>query len=313
MHANRTAHAPVMLNETLAALRLVPNGIYVDATIGAGGHASGILERSSPGGRLLGLDADPEALKAAESRLIPFRGRYTLVNANFSNIRRVAAANGFDRVDGVLMDLGLSSLQLADSTRGFSFSLDSCLDMRFGPDQALTASSIVNDYEERDIADLLWMYGQEPASRRIARAIAEARSTSPILTSGRLSGIIEQAVGGRRGKIHPATRTFQALRIAVNSELESLDKGLAGALELLKPGGRLAVISFHSLEDRIVKRFLLQEAAGCTCPPRTPVCNCGHVSRVIRITKKAVTATFEEVHQNPRSRSGKLRVGERVA
>lgn len=301
-----SGHIPVLFQETLAALAIHPGGTYVDGTVGQGGHAAGILERSSPDSRLLGLDADPEAIQAARERLKPYGSRVVLVNANFSALGETAAAQGFAAVDGVLLDLGFSSAQMDTPGRGFSFQRDEPLDMRFGP-QGQTAADLVNTLSERELADLIYGYGEEPAARAIARAIVAKR---PIRTTGELARLIEGIAGGR-GKIHPATRTFQSLRIAVNSELEVLAQVLPQAVALLKPAGRLAIISFHSLEDRLVKRYFQQEAKDCLCPPRLPVCTCGHKASLKVITSKVIVPSDEELRQNPRSRSAKLRIAEK--
>jgi len=301
-------HIPVLYDAVLAGLRVRPDGWYVDATIGAGGHAGGILEASAPGGRLLGLDADPEAIQFSEQALHSYKDRVILRVANFRNLRDVAVALGFEQVDGTLMDLGISSRQLDSAQRGFSFSQDGPLDMRMDPGQDQSASDLVNDLPEKDLADLLWRYGDERKSRRIARAIIAAR---PIHSTRQLADLIERTVG-RREKIHPATRTFQALRIATNDELGALAEALPQARDLLCPEGRLAVIAFHSLEDRLVKRFFQQEARDCICPPETPVCVCEHRASLRIISRKPIWATPDEVARNPRSRSARLRLAERL-
>jgi len=301
-------HVPVLFDEVLRGLQVRPGGCYVDATLGAGGHAAGILRASAPDGRLLGLDADPEAAAFARQALAPFGQRATVVAANFRQVGEVAVAQGFQPVAGVLLDLGLSSRQLADAQRGFAFSQDGPLDMRFDPTQGQPASELVNYLPEVDLADLLWRYGEERRSRRIARAIVAAR---PVATTGQLAELVARTIG-RREKIHPATRTFQALRIAVNDELEALAEALPQARDLLEPGGRLAVIAFHSLEDRWVKHFFQQEARDCICPPERPVCTCGHRATLRIITRRPVQPSEQEVARNPRSRSAKLRVAERL-
>ncbi len=305
-------HIPVLYQETLAALNIRPGGHYIDCTVGGGGHALGIVEQSEPTGRLLGLDADPEALKVAARRLAGREARIVLINENFVNLERVAGEHGFIPADGILMDLGVSSMQLDDVSRGFSFRAEAPLDMRFGPRQAETAFDVVNNYTERELADLIAQYGEEPRARAIARAIVRAREDSPVETTAQLARIIEHVVPGR-GKIHPATRTFQALRIAVNRELENLESALRQAVEILADDGRLAVISFHSLEDRLVKQFFAVEARGCICPPRIPVCVCGHTPRLEIMAKKPVAPSPEEIRRNPRSRSAKLRVARKLA
>jgi 16S rRNA (cytosine1402-N4)-methyltransferase len=301
-------HTPVLYDEVLDWLALTPSGSYIDGTVGAGGHAWGILEGSSPGGQLLGLDADPEALKIARERLAGFGARAILVHANFDSLETVAPAQGFHAVDGVLLDLGLSSMQLADATRGFSFQEEGPLDMRFDPHQTRVAADLVNTLPADELADILWRYGEERYARRIARAIVAQR---PLQTTQELVAIIEGAVPRRR-KVHPATRTFQALRIATNDELGALERVLPQAVNLLKPDGRLLVISFHSLEDRIVKRFFREAERDCICPPELPACVCDHEPTLTVLTRKPITPTAEEIKRNPRSRSAKLRVAARI-
>jgi len=297
-------HVPVLYRDVLTGLQVRPGGRYIDATVGAGGHATGILEASTPGGRLLGLDADPEAVTFARRILKRFGDRAVVAAGNFRALRGVAVAHGFEEVDGVLMDLGLSSRQLAAAERGFSFDRDGPLDMRLDPNQEQMAAEFVNDLSETELADLLWRYGEERHSRRIARAIVAAR---PVMTTGQLAELVVNKVG-RREKIHPATRVFQALRIAVNDELGALAEALPQARDLIRPGGRLAVIAFHSLEDRLVKQFYQQEAQDCICPPDMPVCVCGHRATLGIVTRKPIQPSDEEVSRNPRSRSAKLRI-----
>jgi 16S rRNA (cytosine1402-N4)-methyltransferase len=293
-------------------------GRYIDGTLGAGGHAQGLLAASAPDGRLLGLDRDPQALARAAERLAPYGARATLVHQPYDALAAVARAQGFEGADGLLLDLGLSSLQLADAARGFTFQADGPLDMRFDPsDDALTAADIVNTWPVEELANVLYRYGEERQSRAIARAIAQAR---PLSTTVALARVVAEAVGprgGRRaaggaGRIHPATRTFQALRIAVNDELGRLERALPQALAVLRPGGRLAVITFHSLEDRIVKTFMHTEARDCICPPEQPVCTCGHRATLRELARKPQVATAEEIAANPRSRSAKLRVAQKL-
>ncbi|MGD9046976.1 MAG: 16S rRNA (cytosine(1402)-N(4))-methyltransferase RsmH [Anaerolineae bacterium] len=302
-------HIPVLFKKVLAGLRPQPGGRYIDATLGAGGHAAGILTASAPDGRLLGLDADPEAVEFAGQCLRSFGGRVILRTANFRQIETVALSLGFGQADGILMDLGLSSRQLSDPERGFSFSQDGPLDMRMDPDLETTAADLVNHLSQAHLADLLWRYGEERHSRRIARAIVAAR---PVTTTKQLADLVERTVS-RREKIHPATRTFQALRIAVNDELEALSQALVQASNLLRPKGRLAIIAFHSLEDRLVKRYYQQESRDCLCPPEMPVCVCDHRATLRVLTRKPVRPTAEEIAQNPRSRSARLRIAERHA
>jgi 16S rRNA (cytosine1402-N4)-methyltransferase len=303
------AHIPVLLEEAINELRVQPGGRYVDCTLGAGGHAASILSRSQPGGQLLGIDADPSAIQNVKSRMEQYADSVLLVNDNFSNLESICYRYDFLPVHGILFDLGLASFQIDNAERGFSFQKDAPLDMRVNPAQETTAADIVNSYPEAELADLIWTYGEEPASRRIAHYIVAER---PVYTSAELAGIIERAVGGRHGKIHPATRTFQALRIVVNDELDHLESALQQAVKVLGFEGRLVVISYHSLEDRIVKQFMRREASGCVCPPGTPSCICGHIPTLKVLTKKVIVPTRAEVRANPRSRSAKLRVAERV-
>lgn len=308
-HWDEPPHIPVLYDQVLESLALTSAGRYIDGTVGSGGHAWGILEGSSPDGQLLGLDADPAALEVARERLAGFGDRVTLVHANFEALAAVAKEHGFDTVDGILLDLGLSSMQLADATRGFSFQEEGPLDMRFDTRQSRTAADLVNTLPADELADILWRYGEERYSRRIARAIVDER---PVNTTQALVDIIERAVP-TRGKVHPATRTFQALRIATNDELGALERTLPQAVELLAPDGRLAVISFHSLEDRIVKHFFREAEQDCVCPPELPVCMCDHEPTLRVLTRKPVMPASEEVERNPRSRSAKLRIAARLA
>lgn len=301
-------HVPVLYDEVLAGIQPRPGGRYIDATLGAGGHAVGILRASAPNGHLLGLDADPEATAFALQILQPFADRVTVRTANFRHLKKVASALGFEQVDGLVMDLGLSSRQLTEAQRGFSFSQDGPLDMRFDRGQAHSAAELVNHLSEAELADLIWRYGEERHARRIARAIVAAR---PVTSTGQLADLVARTVGHYE-RIHPATRTFQALRIAVNDELEALSEALWQARDLLRPRGRLAVIAFHSLEDRVVKRFYHQETTDCLCPPETPVCVCDHHATLKVLTKKPIRPKEEEIARNPRSRSARLRIAERL-
>ena len=299
-----------MVSEVLTALAVEPGGRYVDCTLGGGGHAEAILEAATPGGTLLGIDRDPDALAQARARLSRFGDSIETVEANYSEVESICRERDYVPVNGILFDLGLSSLQLADAVRGFSFQREGPLDMRFGPDQEVTASYWVNDAGEEDLADILWRFGEERDSRRIARAVVERR---PFRTTTELTKAVEQAVGrGSKGQSHPATKTFQALRIAVNQELASLVDALPRALGLLGFGSRLAVISYHSLEDRIVKQFFARESRDCICPPRQPVCTCGHIRSLRLVTKGAITPSPAEVRSNARSRSARLRAAERL-
>ncbi|MGI5835495.1 MAG: 16S rRNA (cytosine(1402)-N(4))-methyltransferase RsmH [Chloroflexota bacterium] len=306
------SHVPVMFREVIEALKPRDGGRYVDGTTGAGGHAAGILEAAGPNAKLLGLDADPDALAIAKEKLARFGDRVELVNVNFRHLAEVAREKGFVPADGVLLDLGISSMQLDRSARGFSFRTDSPLDMRFDPRQSVTAADIVNGASEAELRKILYEFGEERAAARIARAIVRRRSTERIETTGQLVDIVSKAVGPRREGINPATKTFQALRIAVNQELESLREALPQALEILAKGGRLAVIAFHSLEDRIVKEFMRHEASECICPPGLPVCVCGKKPSLRLVNKKPQTPAFEEIQRNPRARSAKLRVAEKI-
>jgi 16S rRNA (cytosine1402-N4)-methyltransferase len=300
-------HVPVLVEEVVAALQIRSGGLYIDATVGLGGHAAAILDASAPQGRLLGLDADPQAIVAARDRLVGYGDRVRLVNCSYVDLTSVAEAEGFRLVDGILFDLGLSSAQLESSNRGFSFQVDEPLDMRFNP-LGETAADLVNGLSEHELADLIYQFGEEPASRLIARSIIAQR---PISTTTQLARLIQRAVGGR-GKLHPATRTFQALRIAVNHELEAIQSVLPQAVSVLRTGGRIAVITFHSLEDRLVKQYLRRESSGCVCPPRAPACTCEHTACLRLVSAKAIAPGDEEVRANPRSRSAKLRVAEKL-
>lgn len=302
-------HIPVLLQEVLAALQPTTGGIYIDGTVGAGGHAAAILTASAPDGQVFGFDQDDTALELARQQLAQFGQRAHLIHANFSQLGQMAALHHIPPVDGVLLDIGVSSMQLDQAGRGFSFQLEGPLDMRMNQGTGPTAAALVNHLPETELANLIFKYGEEPASRRIARAIVKAR---PIEGTVVLAQIVARAIPGRRGKakIHPATRTFQALRVAVNQELEVLEQALPQALALLKPKGRLAVISFNSLEDRIVKQYFRQEAQDCICPPEQPVCLCNHKASINIITKKPITPSAAEVDANPRARSAKLRVVE---
>lgn len=295
-------HVSVLPAEVLAGLQPGPGGHFIDGTLGGGGHAQALLEASAPGGRLLGIDADPAALAAAGARLAPFGERAMLAHGNFRAIGALARQHGFGQVDGILLDLGVSSHQLDTAERGFSFNADAPLDMRLDPSEGATAADLVNELPEAELADLIFRYGEERGSRRVARLIVEARRRHPIERTLELAEIVARALGGRHGKIHPATRTFQALRIAANRELESLEAALPQAVALLAPGGRLAVISFHSLEDRIVKLFFRAESGY----------GGGAGDRLAIITKKPIEAGEAEARANPRSRSAKLRVAERT-
>jgi len=304
------SHIPVLLQETIEALAVQPGGRYIDCTLGGGGHAAAILEHSSPGGQLLGIDADSEAIKIAKTRLEKYSSSTLLVNDNFVNLQAICYKYDFHPVHGILFDLGLSSLQLNGNGRGFSFQHEAPLDMRLSPSQTVTAADILNTSSETELAHLIKTYGEESHSRQIARRIVQER---PVKTSLQLAQMIERVIGGRRRRrIHPATKTFQALRIAVNRELEHLESALRQAVNLLGFEGRLVVISYHSLEDRIVKQFMQREVKDCICPPGTPTCVCGHTASLRLVNKRGVTPSPPEVQMNPRSRSARLRVAERV-
>ena len=307
-------HVPVLLAEAMEALAPRRGAWYVDGTLGSGGHAAAILDQTGPDGRLLGLDRDAVTLVRARERLAPYETRCTLVHGAFDDLRAVAHANDWLAVDGILLDLGFSSVQLDSAGRGFSFQRDEPLDMRMDSGKDMpTAADLLATASEAALADLLFRFGEEPAARRIAREITRRRSVAPLRTTGQLQAAVWRAVGGRHGMpIDPATRTFQALRIAVNDELGQLERVLPQALALLKPGGRLAVITFHSLEDRLVKQHFVSAAAGCICPPGLPECRCGHQPEVRLLWRKPRTATAAELVNNPRARSAKLRAVERL-
>lgn len=303
-------HRPVMLSQVIEHLRPQSGGVYVDATLGLGGHARAILEESSPEGKLLGIDRDRKSLDRAARGLAGYEGRVALQHGNFAEVKDIARRSRFESCDGILADLGLSSFQLETAERGFSFQRSGPLDMRMDTASPLTAAEVVNRFPEPKLAGLIYRFGEEPGSRRIARAIVRARPLHDTLS---LAEVVSRAVRSRRrSRIHPATRTFQALRIVVNDELDALRQFVASAIELLKEGGRLAIISFHSLEDRIVKGSLGSMARGCTCPPEAPVCVCGGKKLVKLVCRKPVSPTEAEKIRNPRSRSARLRVAERL-
>ncbi len=302
-------HIPVLLNESVEALNVRPGRRYVDCTLGLGGHSLAILEKGRSDIHLLGIDADPEAIRIAKSRLLDYSLSTIFINDNFGNLESICYENSFYPVDGILFDLGISSMQMDTAERGFSFQTDAPLDMRFSPDQIMTATDLVNLLPEEKLAELIYQYGEEPRNRQIARAIVNKR---PVVSTRQLAQLIERVAGGRHGKIHPATRTFMALRIVVNHELEKLEQALQQAVNCLDRRGRLVVISYHSLEDRIVKHFFKRESTKCLCPPRVPICTCGHIPTLKVISKKAIAPTLSEIEQNPRSRSAKLRVAERL-
>lgn len=306
----------MMVEEVMSALSPVPGSFQIDATVGGGGHSLRILGAASPGGRLLGIDADVAAIERSRARLAPFGQQVVLRQSNFEAIGEVAREAGFDQVDGILMDLGLSSYQLADTERGFGFRTTGSLDMRFDTSRGVPASELVNTLDADALADLFRRHADEPHAWRIAKAIVTERSRDPIDTADRLAAVVERAVPPQpaaRRRIHPATRVFQALRIAVNRELEVLPTALEDALDLLRPGGRLVVIAYHSLEDRIVKRFVAAERRGCICPPAVPVCVCGRAPRLAPVGPQPQVPSDAEVAVNPRARSAKLRAARRLA
>jgi 16S rRNA (cytosine1402-N4)-methyltransferase len=313
----KEGHLPVLVDEVMSTLAPAPGSLQVDATVGGGGHTERILEATNPDGRLLGLDADGAAIARVDRRLRPrFGDRLVLRQANFREIGTVAPGAGFDPVDGCLFDLGLSSFQLADTERGFGIRAGGPLDMRFDASRGVPAAELLATLDATELTALFRRYGEEPQAGRIARAIVEARRAAPVGTAEELAALIEKvAPGSPRGRrrIHPATRVFQALRIAVNEELDALQEALAAAVELLRPGGRLVVLSYHSLEDRIVKRFFQAERRGCVCPPELPVCVCGRNPRLRLVTRRSVTPSQTEIATNPRARSARLRAAERLA
>lgn len=307
------AHTPVLLTEILAALRPDPGGRFIDATVGGGGHAEKVLELTSPSGVLLGIDADPAAIAAATRRLQPFGDRAQLVESYFDRIGTIARDRDFSNANGVLFDLGVSSPQLGTASRGFSFINEAPLDMRFGPGATTSAADLVQKLPAAELERVFREYGEERFARRIARLIVDERVRSPIRTTNQLASIVTRAnPAHNRERIHPATRVFQALRIAVNDELGRLEKALPQAVDVLRSGGRLAVVSFHSLEDRIVKQFLRRESRDCICPPEVPSCVCGHERTLQIITSRPIVASRKEIEINPRARSAKLRVAERT-
>jgi 16S rRNA (cytosine1402-N4)-methyltransferase len=303
-------HIPVLLDEVMQELNPHPGQRFIDGTAGAGGHVEAILKATAPDGQVLALDVDPAALGIARKRLAPYSHRVRLVNANFEQVARIAHSYDFVPVHGIVFDLGLSSMQLSVAERGFSFQGEGPLDMRYDPSSHTTAADLVNSLSQDELADLLYRFGEERRSRAIARAIVAAR---PLHSTRELADVVIRAGGGRRkARIHPATRTFQALRIAVNDELGVLSSALPEATAILAPGGRLATISFHSLEDRLVKDFFIKESKDCICPPEQPICTCNHRATLRIITRKPITASSGEISTNPRARSAKLRVAERL-
>lgn len=314
------SHRPVLYQEVIDALKPERGGRYIDGTLGAGGHAFGLLQASSPDGLLLGLDLDPQAMELAKQRLVAFGDRAILVRSSYTEMKAQLHSLGWSAVQGVLLDLGVSSMQLDTPGRGFSFQADAPLDMRFDPNAMMTAAELVNTISEADLAKILFDYGEERRARQIAKAIIQAR---PLRTTKELADLIlkvsknkekKQQYHNQYGKkkVHPATRTFQALRIAVNQEMDAITSVLPAALDVLSPGGRLAVISFHSLEDRIVKQFIRKESSDCLCPPRQPVCSCGHKASLVEVNRRPIMASQDEILENPRARSARLRVAEKI-
>lgn len=311
-------HLPVLVDEVLASLAVGPGSSVADCTVGGGGHAERLLETTSPDGRLLGIDADRAAIAEAERVLARFGDRVVLRHANFEAIYDTAVESGLAPLDGALFDLGLSSYQLADPSRGFSFAADAPPDMRFDETSGLSALELIERSSERELAGIIATFGEERRAGRIAKAIVAARAEGRIVTAADLADVVARAAparpgGADAGRIHPATRTFQALRVAVNREVEVLTAGLAGALAALAPHGRMAVISYHSIEDRIVKRFIARESRDCIEEPLPPVCTCGHRAQLRAVTKGVITPGPEEVRRNRRARSAKLRVAEKLA
>ena len=301
-----------MLPQVLEGLRAREGGRFIDCTVNGGGHAAGILSQSTPTGRLLGLDLDSQALARCARRLREFGGRAALTQSNFALLQSAAEAHGYGKVHGILFDLGMSSLQLSNPQRGFSWQQEGPLDMRMDTSQQLTAATIVNSWDQEAIADVIWKYGEERHARRIARRIVAQRRERPFALVSEMARLVQAVYGKGRHRIHPATRTFQALRIAVNGELDHLRSALEQARDLLLEGGRLAVIAFHSLEDRIVKRFMQRAAGQCICPQGVPQCVCNPRETLRVLTRKPVRPLAAEVAVNPRSRSARLRIAERI-
>ena len=309
-------HQPVLYQEIINSLKPCSGGRYVDGTLGAGGHAWGILQASSPDGLLLGLDVDPLAIKLAQEHLADYGTRAIIIQSSYVMLTEQIRQLGWSSVNGILLDLGVSSMQLDQTDRGFSFQTAAALDMRFDPRNQISAADLVNELPEKELADIIFQYGEERHARRIAKAITYAR---PIRDTLHLANVIRKTSTGRhtdnsrrRQRIHPATRTFQALRIAVNKELDALERVLPQAAAALSQGSRLAVMSFHSLEDRMVKVFIRRESRDCICPPRQPVCTCGHKATLKEINRKPIRPHEDEIKKNPRSRSARLRIAEKI-
>ncbi len=306
-------HVSVLLQECIENLNIRPDGIYVDGTLGLGGHSYEIASRLREG-RLIGIDRDPSAIERAGARLAPFADRVSLIHGNFGDVAQILDELGIDGVDGMLFDLGVSSPQLDEAERGFSYMLEAPLDMRMDSTAALSAYEVVNSWPEERLNRILWDYGEERYARRISGAILAAREKAPIQSTAELVEIIKSAMpaAALREKQHPAKRSFQAIRIAVNDELGEVERMMDTAPDRLKPGGRLCVISFHSLEDRIVKNGIARRENGCTCPREAPICTCGFVRSLRSVSRKPIIPSEDEIERNPRSRSAKLRVAERV-
>ncbi len=305
---NHSGHKPVLYKEIIHALQPKNSGCYIDGTVGAGGHARGVLEACAPDGRLLGLDLDPQALALARETLAPYSKRVVLVQASYVSLPEAMRSLGWEQVDGILLDLGISSMQMDIPERGFSFQHEAPLDMRFNPESGLTAAELINTLPESDLADLLFKYGEEPKARKMAKMIVQSR---PIETTSQLAAIAKRAYPGH-SRIHPATRTFQALRIAVNDELTAVQMVLPRAAAALRPGGRLAVISFHSLEDRIVKDFIRRESKDQINPPYERIYEVERKAILKEINRKPISPDEEEIEENPRARSAKLRIAEKI-
>lgn len=306
-------HTSVLLEETIESLKIKPQGTYLDGTLGGGGHAYEVAGRLEGAGRLIGIDQDEDAIKAAQKRLAPYRERVTLIRDNYANAAAALAGIGVYGVDGVLLDLGVSSYQLDNEERGFSYRYDAALDMRMDRRQRLSAKEIINEYSETELTRILRDYGEEKFAKNIAKHIVAARKDKPLTTTGELNEIIKAAIPAKMRAVggHPSKRTFQAIRIECNRELEVLKSSLDGFIDLLNPGGRLCVITFHSLEDRIVKSIFRKNENPCTCPPDFPVCVCGQVSKGSVITKKPILPSGRETEGNSRAKSAKLRVFEK--
>ncbi len=307
-------HVSVLFEETIDSLNIRPDGIYVDGTLGGGGHSAGICERLGENGVLIGIDRDNAAIKAASERLKEYKCKKVFFQCNYSQVKSVLAEAGIDKIDGAVLDLGVSSFQLDNGERGFSYMQEAPLDMRMNPDDTFTAYDVVNTYSEKELARIIKGYGEERWASRIASFAVKARKEHPIETTTELVDVIKAAIpaSARRTGPHPAKRTFQAIRIEVNDELGQLKKAVDEFCDVLAPGGRLSIITFHSLEDRIVKETFARRANPCTCPPEFPVCVCGKVADIRKVGGKPITASAEELEENPRSRSAKLRVAEKI-